>query len=246
MDKVSNLPAAQRRDLFREAAITRGNSAAVIEKDFWVCWVLRRLFSDTQLRDRMVFKGGTSLSKVFGLIDRFSEDIDLILDWQLLGYGPGQQDPYQIFDSKTKQDRFNREMNAAAAKYIASTLVDHLNANFSVCPGVSAAVDTGDPHTINVFYPAAFSESYLRPTVRLEIGPLASRVPSSAYTIRPYASETFPKVFDEPNCPVIAIAAERTFGRRRQFCTRRLIVPNCRHLVIPATITMPTSWRGAE
>jgi hypothetical protein len=214
MDKVANLPAAQRRDLFREVAATRGMSPAVIEKDFWVCWVLKRLFSDPQLRDRMVFKGGTSLSKVFSLIDRFSEDIDLILDWQLLGYGPGQKDPYRIFDSKTKQDRLHKELNAAAAKYISGTLVDQLNANFSVCPGVSAAVDAEDPHTVNVVYPAAFSESYLRPAVRLEIGPLASWVPSAAHSIRPYAGETFPKVFDEPVCPVVAIAAERTFWEK--------------------------------
>jgi hypothetical protein len=60
---------------------------AIVEKDFWVCWILKHLFAEPILKDQMVFKGGTSLSKVFGLIDSFSEDIDLILDWRLLGYG---------------------------------------------------------------------------------------------------------------------------------------------------------------
>ena len=77
MDKVASLPADQRRDLFREAGAQRGMSPAVVEKDFWVCWVLKKLFTDVNLKDRMVFKGGTTLSKVFGLINRFSEDIDL-------------------------------------------------------------------------------------------------------------------------------------------------------------------------
>ena len=95
MDKVANLSADQRRDLFRETAAKRAMNPAIVEKDFWVCWVLKHLFADATFGERIIFKGGTSLSKVFGLIDRFSEDVDLILDWRLLGYGPGQQDPFQ-------------------------------------------------------------------------------------------------------------------------------------------------------
>lgn len=63
---------------------------AIVEKDFRVCWILKRLFAEPALKDHMVFKGGTSLSKVYRLIDRFSEDIDLILDWRLLVYGTEQ------------------------------------------------------------------------------------------------------------------------------------------------------------
>jgi len=63
---------------------------AIVEKDFWVCWILKHLFAKPALKGQMVFKGGTSLSKVFGLIERFSEDIDLILDWRLLGYGTAE------------------------------------------------------------------------------------------------------------------------------------------------------------
>jgi predicted nucleotidyltransferase component of viral defense system len=80
MDKVAALKPEQRSQLFQETASQRGMSAAVVEKDFWVCWVLKQIFTDPQLQTRMVFKGGTSLSKVFGLIERFSEDVDLILD----------------------------------------------------------------------------------------------------------------------------------------------------------------------
>jgi len=102
MDKVATLPPDQRSQLFQEAAFQRGMSTAVVEKDFWVCWVLRLIFSDTQLRTRIIFKGGTSLSKVFGSIERFSEDVDLILDWWLLGYGLGQEDPYADQPSNTR------------------------------------------------------------------------------------------------------------------------------------------------
>jgi len=70
MNKVSNLPDQQRRELFRESAALRGMNPAVVEKDFWVCWVLKQLFSDPELRKHLVFKGGTTLSKVFGLTER--------------------------------------------------------------------------------------------------------------------------------------------------------------------------------
>jgi hypothetical protein len=82
------------------------------------------------------------------------------------------------------------------------------------CPHVTAAVDGDDPHTVNVFYPASFSEDYLRPRVLLEIGPLASWVPSASHTIQPYAAEVFPEVFTEPACQVVAISAERTFWEK--------------------------------
>jgi Nucleotidyl transferase AbiEii toxin, Type IV TA system len=87
MDRIAAGSASDRRDLFSESASRLGMNPAIVEKDFWVCWILKHLFAEPSLKEQMIFKGGTSLSKVFGLIDRFSEDIDLILDWRLLGYG---------------------------------------------------------------------------------------------------------------------------------------------------------------
>src|SRR5258708_2472653 len=87
MDKIAAGSASDRRDLFRESASRLGMNPAIVEKDFWVCWILKLLFAEPALKNQIVFKRGTSLSKVFGLIDRFSEDIDLVLDWRLLGYG---------------------------------------------------------------------------------------------------------------------------------------------------------------
>ena len=214
MNRVAQFSPAERRELFQETATRRGVSPAVIEKDFWVCWVLKQLFADADLGTRLVFKGGTSLSKVYNLIDRFSEDIDLILDWRLLGYGPDQEDPYQDFTSNTQQDRFNKEVNARAARYIADTLINDLNRLFAHVADVSTTIDSDDPQTVNVTYPAAFSEEYLRPEVRLEIGPLAAWSPSGRHTIRPYAAESFPQVFDDPACSVVVMSAERSFWEK--------------------------------
>ena len=215
MDKIAAGPASDRRDLFQESASQLGMNPAIVEKDFWVCWILKFLFAEPTLKNHMVFKGGTSLSKVFGLIDRFSEDIDLVLDWRLLGYDQeGANDPYQATSSKTQQSRHNQEMNARAVAYIRDPLLSQLNHLFAPISGIVARIDENDPHTVNVFYPAAFEAEYIRPAVRLEIGPLASWVPSSSHSIKAYAAQAFPEAFSNPVFEVIAIDAERTFWEK--------------------------------
>jgi hypothetical protein len=215
MDKIAAGPSSDRRDLFRESASRLGMNPAIVEKDFWVCWILKLLFAEPALKNQMVFKGGTSLSKVFGLIDRFSEDIDLVLDWRLLGYEQeGANDPYNANQSRTQQNRYNAEMNAKAVAYIRDTLLPQLNNLFAPISGVVARIDEDDPHTVNVFYPAAFAADYIRPAVRLEIGPLASWVPSSSHPIKAYAAQVFPEAFSNPDFEVVAIDAERTFWEK--------------------------------
>jgi predicted nucleotidyltransferase component of viral defense system len=105
MDKVALLPADDRAALFGETGAGRGVANTIIEKDFWVCWTLKRLFG-LQHEDTatLVFKGGTSLSKAFGAIRRFSEDIDLSFDRADLGY-TGDRDPEKEGISKKKADR---------------------------------------------------------------------------------------------------------------------------------------------
>jgi predicted nucleotidyltransferase component of viral defense system len=215
MDKIASGSSSDRRDLFRESASRLGMNPAIVEKDFWVCWILKLLFAEPALKNQMVFKGGTSLSKVFGLIDRFSEDIDLVLDWRLLGYEQtGANDPYKATQSKTQQSRYNEEMNAKAVAYIRDTLLSQLNHLFAPISGVVARIDEDDPHTVNVSYPAAFAADYIRPAVRLEIGPLASWVPSSSHPIKAYAAQAFPEAFSNPDFEVVAIDAERTFWEK--------------------------------
>jgi len=144
---------------------------------------------------------------VFGLIERFSEDIDLILDWNLVV----GEDP-EADRSKAKQAKLNKEINERGQAYIASELLETVKG--VLAPVCTCDLDSDDPNTLNVRYPAAFSDAYLRPEVRLEIGPLASWLPFGDYSIRPYAAEVFPAVFDRSDCRVKAIKAERTFWEK--------------------------------
>ena len=85
MYKIASYSEGELRALFRNTSIKIGLNEAIIEKDFWVCLMLDYLFHKCECKDYFTFKGGTSLSKCYNLIKRFSEDIDLILDWRLLG-----------------------------------------------------------------------------------------------------------------------------------------------------------------
>lgn len=154
---------------------------AIIEKDFWVCWALLRLYSDEQLSKLLMFKGGSSLSKVFHLIDRFSEDIDLILDWRVVA----GEDP-MTSRSNSKQSALNKQIDSEAMGYITGELAGMVAA--AIAPVCACLPDMKDGHVINIRYPAAFPDAYLRPEVRLEIGPLASWFPFDSYEIRPYAA----------------------------------------------------------
>jgi len=212
MNRVAALPEKDRYELFQVTAERRGmGTVAVVEKDFWVCWILKHLFEQPELSKQLIFKGGTSLSKVYGLIDRFSEDIDLILDWRMVS---GEQDPMGE-RSKTKQQLLNTELNEKARAYIAECLIPLFeNAFGSYC---ELKVHTGEKdqgHIVRVEYPKTTDTGGLLPYVQLEIGPLASWLPHSEHTIKPYAAEDFPDQFDDPLCPVRAIDAERTFWEK--------------------------------
>ena len=97
-------PLNDRTDLFAATAGRRGLTAEIIEKDFWVCWTLKRLFTLPDPPAGLLFKGGTSLSKVFGVIERFSEDVDLSFDRAGLGFG-GESDPLNATTGKTAEAR---------------------------------------------------------------------------------------------------------------------------------------------
>lgn len=92
MSRFSTLPAPERRLLIEQVAARRDVVPVIVEKDFWVCWTLARIFATPAIAPDVVFKGGTSLFKVFGAIDRFSEDIDLSVSPSSLGVSEADLD----------------------------------------------------------------------------------------------------------------------------------------------------------
>jgi hypothetical protein len=210
MRDVARFPEDDRRDLFRAAAQKMRVHEAIIEKDFWVCLVLDYLFHECRWKDHLVFKGGTSLSKAFGAIERFSEDIDLILDWGMLGYST--EEPWKD-RSTTKQGAFGKESNQRTADFLAHDFVPAIRLGFSERIGTELAVEARMQDVL-INYPAAFSLAAIQPQIRLEIGPMAAWVPNEQRPIHPYASEYFPTLFKSPITSIRTIAVERTFWEK--------------------------------
>lgn len=207
MNSVAGLSEDKHRELFSGTADHKGISPAIAEKDFWVSWVLLRLFGHPELSKKILFKGGTSLSKAFHSIERFSEDIDLVLDWRLLT----KDDPKKE-RSKKQQNVFNENLRNSAGEYVQGKIMPWVKeAVGDVCRVES---DEEDKRVIHIHYPGVFEDEYLRADIRLEIGPFSGWVPRAEYLISPYAAEAFPPVFSTPQCRVVAIKAERTFWEK--------------------------------
>jgi predicted nucleotidyltransferase component of viral defense system len=175
--------------------------------------MLHHLFHDCKYKDAFVFKGGTSLSKAYHVIERFSEDIDIILDWRKIV--STEEDPWND-RSKTKQDQYNKLVNARAAEFYASDLVPCLNSELEEILGSGqwVAVDENDEMVVNFYYPQLFEVEYLRDKVRLEIGPLAEWLPSHVIDIQSFVSEKYPQLFDRKVTEILTIDVERTFWEK--------------------------------
>lgn len=197
------------RTLIVNTARKKAISESVVEKDYWVTVTLDYLFNESKWKNYFTFKGGTSLSKCFGLIERFSEDIDLILDWRMLGYD--EKEPW-IERSNTKQDKFNKEMNKKTEVFLKDVFVPTLEKDFEDI-GFEFLIDNMDSQTILCKYPKIFNSNYLTQTIRLEIGSLAAWTPAVECKILPLIGEAYPNVFNDIT-KVRTVSAERTFWEK--------------------------------
>lgn len=222
MTAFATLPAAERRLLLDEAAARLGLLPVNVEKDFWVCWTLGRIFRADALAPDVVFKGGTSLSKVFGAIERFSEDVDLSIAPERLGF-PEQQ--LEDAPSASKRRKQMQSLGEACAAYVENefqpVLEDAISAVLGTAPKRSAWLrfemdaTAGTPNLLFA-YPAAFERAggYIQTTVKLEIGSLTSQRPAGAHSIAALAAQVLPKDFEDSSARVVALEIERSFWEK--------------------------------
>ncbi|MDR1132326.1 MAG: nucleotidyl transferase AbiEii/AbiGii toxin family protein, partial [Oscillospiraceae bacterium] len=213
MNQALQWPRGEREALFRNTAAKCGMSDGIVEKDFWVCWTLDYLFHISPWAKYLAFKGGTSLSKCFGLIERFSEDIDLILDWRLLGYTVDE--PWGG-RSRTKQDKFNKEANARTEVFLKEVFLPRLQNDFRalLSDDFLLYIDGADPQTVCFAYPRIYDDTVILPVVRMEIGVLAAWTPTQDAAVSSYAAQQYPQVFETPATHILTVAPERTFWEK--------------------------------
>lgn len=212
MDIIARADARERRLAFEAAALSLGMVPAVVEKDFWVCYVLDHLFHGSAFEGVLTFKGGTSLSKAFGLIQRFSEDVDLILDWRVLGYG--RDEPWGP-RSNTKQEKFKLDATRRTEKYLEESFAPELAESLSSALGEEASVRIGDEEeTVWFDYPRTHKSPATLDSIKLEIGPMAAWSPSVEAAIEPYVAGTLPGGPGSMRTTVRTVSPERTFWEK--------------------------------
>jgi hypothetical protein len=219
LNKVAQLNATARAELFAETANRKGLPESLVEKDFWVCWILGQLFSIEEFKGRLLFKGGTSLSKVFGAIARFSEDIDLAVDYTMLGF-TGASDPLSPKLSRTKQIALLSKMLLECQGYIKGEFLSLLRRRCKALLGSevvwSLDVDSQDPNIVRFSFPRAVGRDvdYIAPQVVLELGTHAEFIPRGDFIIRSFAAVEFPDLFNEAGALVTSLLAKRTFWEK--------------------------------
>lgn len=218
MDAFLQLSAEERRDACRIAEERILLRAASIEKDFWVCWTLRELFALPEWGPRLTFKGGTSLSKAWAIIDRFSEDIDVVIDRDFLGFG-GERSPENA-PSKKKQQQWLKDLRDASQARIKDSLQPALAALIAQKMPKTAdwkmESDAEDPdgQTILFYYPNVFEAGYVAPRVKIELGARSDTDPAETPEIKPYLFDVHPDVLGPSAFSVRAVAPRRTFWEK--------------------------------
>lgn len=194
MHNIAKSPANQRYELFRGTADAMNVPEAIVEKDFWVCWILDYLFHRCPWKKNLAFKGGTSLSKSYSVIERFSEDIDLILDWRLLDYS--ENEPWAN-RSKNQQNIFNREIENHTIEFLTEIFIPTIKSDLENELDMTIKIykNEAEPQTVNFEYPRIYSEKSILDEIKLEIGALALWTPSKNTLVSPYCAQKYTSLF---------------------------------------------------
>lgn len=162
--------------------------ALLLEKDIWICWALEFLFKMPN-RLPMAFKGGTSLSKAFHVIDRFSEDVDITIDYQAFNCG----DPFADGVSKTKIKNISLQLRSMVTQHIKDVIAPYYEKTISEqfednAPKVE--IDD-DGETLYLHYPSVIEQKsgYVTDNIRLEFGGRNLTIPNESQTITTDISE---------------------------------------------------------
>lgn len=205
------LSSTEQDDLFEAAATRTGLPAYVIEKDYYVTLVLKLLFEKLKplhtqhTPTPFMFKGGTTLSKVFGCINRMSEDVDLSLDMNFLGH----PEPSGKESNSAIKRRVN-DLEQATIRTVSTVMVPFLQSELQKLNDGFTINTTGNGMDIEVFYPSRYrGGGYVTQRVLIECGGKAGLEPSDSYTVCPIALEEIDPHLDA--CSVDVLGADRTF-----------------------------------
>jgi hypothetical protein len=225
MASFSTLPPDERALILNEAAARLDVVPVIVEKDFWVCWALARLFEVSEVAAHVVFKGGTSLSKVHGAIQRFSEDIDLAVSPGVLGFS---EQELNDAPSITQRRKRMQALADACEQCVGQRFQPALEANFRRTLGrpkdaawlrYELDANAGTPNLLFA-YPSALPQpgGYIAKQVKLEFGALTDQQPTGRHYVAAMLASlpgaSLAQAFDDLQAGVVSLAFERTFWEK--------------------------------
>ena len=222
MSSFATLSVEERRILINEVASRLNLAPIIVEKDFWVTWVLGRIFATPAVAPHVVFKGGTSLSKVFGVIDRFSEDVDLAVSPGVLGFKDADLDEAP---SRSQRLKLMAKLAAASEVWVRDQAWPELEAVLTQALGGAATQDgwlsfeiDSIAATPNLWfaYPSVLpgAGGYIAQRVKLELGALTSQQPMGDHTIQPILAQEVGNAYDDLTSKVVVLDLARTFWEK--------------------------------
>jgi len=214
MPEFLRLSIREQADILSAMAARIGCSAQILQKDIWVCWVLRELFGH-QTGVRMAFKGGTSLSKVYQAIHRFSEDVDVTLDYRDLCPALAV-DPFSENITESKKKRFSEQLRAKALDFVHQVIEPRLTDPFMELTNGTGRIEVSeDGEKVWLRYPpaAGFGSGYVEDCVLVEFGGRNVTEPNESHRITATIAQHLPSL-EFPQADVVVLSPARTFWEK--------------------------------
>ena len=232
-EQFLHLPAEDRKEILQTAAAQLGQQATVLEKDVWVCWTLQALFTLPDAHP-MAFKGGTSLSKIYSVIERFSEDVDITLDYRAFA---DDFDPFAADSSKNAVKKFGERLKGYVLQYANDVVAPYIKAQLQILPSPeNYAVEVSDDgEKIWIQYPSAVegNDKYLESSILVELGGRNVIDPNERHIVSPDISRLVTGL-DLPSEEIVVLSPERTFWEKATLihveCNRKQIKANADRL----------------
>jgi len=219
MNRIAQLNDRERGQLIAEAAVRLKVQSVIVEKDFWVCWMLERLFERRGWAEALVFKGGTAMSKVFGAIRRFSEDIDLSVSPATVGVS---EDDLGEDSSRNQIGRWMEKAEASCGDWVKDVLLPELTQSVAEVIGYEDSLRyetdaVSQSPVLQFSYPTVLVKDdlpYIQRTVKLEFGSLTDQRPVGGHRIQPWLVMALPEQFQHMGTRVTALGIERAFWEK--------------------------------
>ena len=238
MKQIVELQPGERSEVFNEAGATLGLPPSYVEKDFWVCWTLGVLFGDPVSGQHLTFRGGTSLSKGWGLIRRFSEDIDLAM--ARVWVEAKLPDPGEAGINTAERDRRFKRLRDACRQAIRDKLYPLLTTEVAKLGG-EAKVEledldqARDPFVIKLHYPKGAIKApgdYSQAVVKIELSGRADDWPQEARGISPYVFKALPQLGKSDPVNVQCVLPRRTFWEKAALLHEQHTRPEAKALAV--------------